>query len=372
MRFCLVSTQAHWGGGEALLFWLAGELSRKGHDVSWIVRSSSEVEQRVAQSGADILHATRKRGVNLSDWRISRRVLRGWRPDVVVLNDTHAVPLVGTAALACGRPRPLRLAYKHTVFPLRSPLKYRLLCDKLVCVSAAARQTVIDGGLAATHTAVVHGGCEPIWPSEDARRDVRRELGLQDHQRLLVCVGSLLECKGHLDLVTAMKKIAAEQPHVVAAIAGEGPQRSALQRKIDQLGLSRQVRLLGYRSDATRWLDGADIVVHPSHAEGLSLVLIQAQMLCKPIVATWVGGTTEVLAADAQQGCTAWIAKPQDPASLQAQITAALHASANPTADWRERLQITAERMRSDFTIQASAEKLVHLAAELLAKRKNR
>lgn len=364
MRFCLVSTQQHWGGGEALLASMGHQWAQAGHSVSCIVRRDSEVERQVLASDATILHATQDRGTNLSDWWAIRRALRNWSPDVVVLNDSHAVPLVGSAVLFCRRPRPLRLAYKHTVFRLHSALKYRLLCDRLVCVSHAAWQVALDGGLPERHAEVIHGGCPSLHSDSSVRDGVRAELGLAPEQRLLVCVGSLLECKGHRELVEAMASLCTTDCNLVAVIAGEGEERSSLEALIATHGLTRQVRLLGYRDDAQRLLDAADLVIHPSHSEGLSLVLIQAQMLGKPIVATAVGGSREVLAAGTPE-CTSWLAQPNDAQSLAARISQALATIAEPGSDFHERLLATTTRMHQQFTVATTAKKWVELVARL-------
>lgn len=364
MRFCLVSTQQHWGGGEALLASMGRQWAQAGHSVSCIVRSDSEVERQLLASQVTILHATQDRGTNLSDWWAIRRVLQNWSPDVVVLNDSHAVPLVGSAVLLGRRPRPLRLAYKHTVFRLHSALKYRLLCDKLVCVSHAAWQVALDGGLPERHAEVIHGGCPLLHSDSSVREAVRTELGLSPAERLLVCVGSLLECKGHRELVEAMASLCNSAGDLVAVIAGEGEERSSLEALIATHGLTQQVRLLGYRRDAQRLLDAADLVVHPSHSEGLSLVLIQSQMLGKPIVATAVGGSREVLAADTAE-CTSWLAQPADAQSLAACISQALATIAEPNSQFHDRLRATTARMQQQFTVATTAKKWVELAARL-------
>lgn len=376
MRFCLVSTQEHWGGGEALLISIGSELTRLGHSVSCIVRHGGEVERRALDAGTRVLHTTKKRGSNLADWLAIRSVLRQWSPDVVVLNDSHAVPLVGSAVWLCRSPRPLRLAIKHTIFRLHSQLKYRLLCDKLICVSQAALQTVLDGGLPRRHAEVIHGGCRPVSPTPNARQEVRTEFNLAPAQFLIVAVGSLLDCKGHRELIEAVKQLTPTHPGLVVLIAGEGEERESLQQQIDDSGLSTRVRLVGYRDDAPRLLDAADLVVHPSHAEGLSLVLIQAQMLGKPIVATAVGGTREVLAADSHE-CSSWIAQPRNPQSLAQCISAAHAALLIPPGDCvapdrahtelNHKLAATAARMREKFTVEASATELAELANRLLS-----
>jgi glycosyltransferase involved in cell wall biosynthesis len=365
MRFCLVSTQEHWGGGEALLVSVGSQLLRLGHSVSCIVRHGGVVERHIAEAGATVLHATQKRGSNLSDWLAIRHALRHWSPDVVILNDSHAVPLIGSAAWFCRTPRPLRLAMKHTIFRLHSPLKYRLLSDKLICVSQAALETVLQGGLPRQHAVVIHGGCQPVTSDPSARSAVRAEFAIAPEQFLITAVGSLLDCKGHRELIAAVEQLSTSHPQIVVLIAGEGSERGNLQQQIAASGLASRVHLLGYRTDAQRLLDAADLVVHPSHAEGLSLVLIQAQMLGKPIVATAVGGTKEVLAVDSPL-CSCWIAQPQDPTSLASSIAAAHSALAQPTAELQHKLANTAERMREKFTVQATTRELVELATHLL------
>ena len=121
---------------------------------------------------------------------------------------------------------------------------------------------------------------------------------------------------------------------------------------------------MGNRHDAKRLLDAADLVVHPSHSEGLSLVLIQSQMLGKPIVATAVGGTREVLAADSPE-CTSWLAQPSDAQSLAASINQALVAVAEPSSEFSEKLLATTARMHQQFTVANTAKKWVELAARL-------
>lgn len=366
MRFCLVSTQHQWGGGEALLASMGRQWLRAGHSLSCVVRRGSEIERQAVACGITILHATQDRGTNLSDWRAIRRVLRNWSPDAIVLNDSHAVPLVGSAALFCRRPRPLRLAYKHTVFRLHSGLKYRLLSDKLVCVSQAALQVALEGGVLQRHAEMIYGGCQPLHADPTARDKVRAELELAPEQRLLVCVGNLLECKGHRELVQAMASLSARRGDLVAVIAGEGEQRPDLEALIAAHGLSRQVRLLGYRHDVQNLLDAADLVVHPSHSEGLSLVLIQAQMLGKPIVATAVGGTREVLAADSPE-CTSWLALPGDAQSLANCISQALAVSASANSEFREQLLATSARTHRQFSVATTARKWIELVARLQA-----
>jgi glycosyltransferase involved in cell wall biosynthesis len=79
-------------------------------------------------------------------------------------------------------------------------------------------------------------------------------------------------------------------------IIGEGKQRANLKSFADQLGISYAILWTGFRKDVPRLFAGMDIFVQPSINEGLSLSLLEAMAAGKPIIATDVGGTSEVVA----------------------------------------------------------------------------
>lgn len=375
MRFCLVSTQEHWGGGEVLLASIARQLEQGGHSTAWIVRRGSEVAEKVKDSGTaaagrEIVVQVSGRGRNIRDWLAVRRTFRGWVPDAVIMNDTHAVPLAGIANWLSGKPfRPIRLAYKHTIFPLRSKLKYRLLTDRVVCVSKAAQEVVIDGGMRSHLTEQIYGGVEVPTLDPNSRSEIRNELKISSQELLVVAIGSLLDCKGHHDLIAALPRVL-ERHRIRLVIAGEGPERERLEKQIWESKLQDCVTLVGYRKDAIRWMQAADVLVHPSHSEGLSLVLIEAQMLCVPIVATAVGGAKEVLAAGTPD-CVSEIAGVRDPSDLARAMIQSLDRVCDPAqqAERREQLERAAHRARRLFDIRHNATALADLVARLQQQR---
>ena len=86
-------------------------------------------------------------------------------------------------------------------------------------------------------------------------------------------------------------------------VAGDGAQRESLQQLIDRYQLNGHFILMGSRSNPYAYMRGCDILVQPSRVEGKSIVLDEAKILCKPIVATnytTVGDTVE-------HGVTGWI-----------------------------------------------------------------
>jgi glycosyltransferase involved in cell wall biosynthesis len=125
-------------------------------------------------------------------------------------------------------------------------------------------------------------------------------------------IGRLSAEKGHADLVDALA-IVARQGHTVSAVlAGDGPERAALTDRIRTLGLADRVHLPGYVEAAERVLEETDLMVLPSHTEGLPNAALEAFAMGVPVLATGVGGTPEVVT----DGETGRLVEPRNPAAL--------------------------------------------------------
>ena len=136
--------------------------------------------------------------------------------------------------------------------------------------------------------------------------------------------GRLREDKGPDLLVRALAQLAAPP---ITYIVGDGPMREALRRLVDQLGLTRQVRLPGWSLDPARYVAGAGVHVVPSREEAWSQSAVTALALGVPVVATAVEGLLITLADG--RGV---LVPPEDPAALAAAITAVLAGEVRPDA----------------------------------------
>lgn len=134
-----------------------------------------------------------------------------------------------------------------------------------------------------------------VTPRKGTGSAVRRELGLQDDQLLLLAVGSLYPVKGHVHLIEALSLIGSNDNRVRVAIAGQGGEESRLRALADDLGVASAVHFLGFRSDVPELLDAADVFVMPSLSEGMPMAMIEAMLASLPIVSTNVGGIPELL-----------------------------------------------------------------------------
>ena len=121
----------------------------------------------------------------------------------------------------------------------------------------------------------------------------------------LVCVGRLAEQKGQLLLLEALARVAAEGIDFEMRLAGDGPLRAALEDRVRVLGLGERVRITGWLSgEAVRQeLLDARVMVLPSFAEGLPVVLMEALALGRPVVSTYIAGIPELV----ENGVNGWL-----------------------------------------------------------------
>jgi glycosyltransferase involved in cell wall biosynthesis len=179
----------------------------------------------------------------------------------------------------------------------------------------------------------------PIRAPEGDRGTTRRALDIPDDASLVLAVGRLHPQKGFDVLVRAATRWPAGR-RVVVAIAGEGPQRAALEALIEELGVD--VRLLGDRADVADLLRAADVVAMPSRWEGWPLAAGEVLAAGRPFVVSAVGGLPELVGdaavyvhADDETALAAAIERFLDDAGLAAEygLRALKRAAQLPTDD---------------------------------------
>lgn len=125
------------------------------------------------------------------------------------------------------------------------------------------------------------------------RSAFRQELGIADQEVCLLSVGELDENKNHKTVIEALKQMDRTGIHYL--ICGQGELKEQLEKQIDAAGLSDTVKLLGYRNDIASIYEAADILVFPSHREGLSAALMEAMAKGLPVVASKIRGNVDLI-----------------------------------------------------------------------------
>ncbi len=246
--------------------------------------------------------------------RALRREIRA--ADVVVAHGSTTLPACAAAGAATGVP----IVYRNIGDPLywgdnlarrlRLQLYYRGVAWVVALWAGSARVLAERFGVQSRRLTVIPNGVPADrFPVIDTtgRRDARRALGLPNGTPTVAYLGALTAEKNVDSAVRAVGGL--EGAHLV--IAGDGPQRAALQALADRV-LPGRAHYLG-AGDPSRALAAADAVVLPSLSEGMPAALIEAGLSGLPAVATAVGGVAEVVI----DGKTGRLVPPRDADALR-------------------------------------------------------
>jgi glycosyltransferase involved in cell wall biosynthesis len=174
---------------------------------------------------------------------------------------------------------------------------------------------------------VVHNGTMlPAQPSL-VHSEVRQEFGVPDHVPMILMPTRLQRGKGVHVFLDAAAQVVRSQPEARFLVLGgalfglEPDYEVDLQRQVERLDLRRAVQLVGFRPDVFRFYQAADIVVQSSiEPEAFGMVLIEAMAWGRPVVASDVGGPTEIVL----DGVTGLLVPPNDPDRLARALVALL------------------------------------------------
>jgi glycosyltransferase involved in cell wall biosynthesis len=162
-------------------------------------------------------------------------------------------------------------------------------CRTIVTVSEHERRAGVAMGIGRPEQyRVVHNGVDPERLARAPAPQAMRVL----------FVGRLAPPKRPDLVVHAMARLTRRFPGAVLQVAGDGPDRVALERTIGELGLRRRVELLGKRDDVPALLARATCMVLASDYEACPLSVLEAKAAAVPVIATAVGGIPEIVEHD--------------------------------------------------------------------------
>lgn len=275
-------------------------------------------------AGVKVIGLGRKSRVDPRPWRRLVTELRHERVDVL---HTHMFgsnlwgALLGTLART-----PVIVAHEHTWSFEGAPL--RRFADReviaraagaMIAVSREDRRRMIEiERIPADRVRYIPNGAPPAVPPDGS--DVRAELGIPAAAPVIGSVGALRAQKAYPVLLEAVALLVGRQPDLHVLIAGGGEERSLLEERIAALGLQRNVRLLGRRTDVPAVLRAVDVAVMSSDYEGMPLSILEYMAAGLPVVATRVGGVPDLV----EHEVTGLLVEPRDPDGIAAAVATLL------------------------------------------------
>jgi glycosyltransferase involved in cell wall biosynthesis len=260
------------------------------------------------------------------------RTMAEYRPAIVHTHTAKAGVLGRIAARLARVPVVVHTYHGHVLHGYFNPAKTRLfgaieaalgrVTDAVIAVSEAVKADLVRLGVApASKIRVVPLGLdlEPLT-AELPRGVLRAEGDVPAAAPLIGIVGRLVPIKDVGTFLQAAARIRAARADVRFAVVGDGEERSHLEDLARGLGLGGAVHFYGWRRDLAAVYGDLDVVVNCSLNEGTPVALIEALAAGRPVVATRVGGTPDVLG----EGSRGTLVAPSDADSLARAILDAI------------------------------------------------
>jgi glycosyltransferase involved in cell wall biosynthesis len=359
------------GGSERHLLALLPALRGRGIEVGMVVVATGDsmrfvqplretgIEPRILPAHGDL------------DLRLTpklRTEIRAFGATLVHTHLVHADVYGQPAARLSGVPG---VSTFHNMSPLLSRRPYRTaavaagrLARRSIAISEAVRRAVESLAIPRRGTVrVIPYGIDVegrrLTPA--ARAAARARLGLREDDVAVTVAARLIRGKGHDVLIDAIGAALPQAPSLTLLIAGDGPERSALERLTRSLPQDR-ARFLGFVEDTRELIGASDVVAFPtlpSLGEGFGLTALEAMAAGVPVVASDTGALPEVV-DDGRTGIVV-------PAGSSFALAATLTRLARNPAE-RERLGAAGlDRARADFSLAAMADRTIAVYEEALA-----
>ena len=289
------------------------------------------------------------------------RILVSHKIDVLHINDLWWAP-IGLAASRLARiPCVTHVRADYTPRHIRH---YRLQGSQMcIPVSKAVGRSLEGAGVDPFRIRLVYSGIDLSQITENYDiASIQARYGIAPSRIVIGAVGNLLAVKGYESLIRAIAHIRTAIPSILCLIVGDGdrPYASTLHALVRELEVSDHIVFTGFCDDVYPLLSMMDVFVLASISEGFGIVLLEAMALCRPVVATSVGGIPEIVI----HGQTGLLVKANDSLGLARTISHLLTNRSQAVAMGKR----GRERVETYFSIRSEIAKLESLYAELLGK----
>ncbi len=328
LRVLLLDTGNEWGGGTNSMIELVKRLDSQRFQVTACfyrnyAKADSTLERELAAIGVPLrLMPTRRQPL----WaKVAKELLRGllaWHPswrrravfaverawriapraralasllseggyDVLYMNNQPASNLEGyLAAAATGVPVIQHCRIEPRLNAFERDIVNRM-ARRIICVSQGVADALMAQGVRQDLCTVVYNaidGQQALPPAVDLP-------GRVPGTPVIGSIGSLIKRKSLDQLLRAVASVE-RAPAPLLLIVGEGPELGALQNLARQLGIEGRVIFAGFQKQPLPWLAAMDIFALPSAQEGLPRVILEAMLLGKPVVASDIVGSRELV-----------------------------------------------------------------------------
>lgn len=362
MRILYVTESMGWSGGAQQLLWMAGELSRRGHDLVLVCQPGSDISVRAQQAGLSVKLLRMRQDYDLIAVAGLCRLIREHQTQVLHAQHStaHAIALMAAALSRV----PVFAVTRRVVFPLKSHLFSRLkyLVSRIngyVAISEAVKTELTRAGVRPERVNVIPSVIAGVAALPQERVAVRRELGIPEDAPVVMQVANYADFKGQDVLARAAALVLKECPQTHFVFVGRDTER--LSPLVESMGIAASVQWTGFRKDIPRLLSASDIFAFPSLQEAAGTALREAMAVGLPCVGSRTGGIAETL----QDGKTGLLAEPGNPESFARAIIRLVKAPGEA-----KRIAAAGKTfVETEYSLPKAAERMESFYQALLASR---
>jgi glycosyltransferase involved in cell wall biosynthesis len=363
MRVLFVTDQLVIGGAERQLIEMCRLFNRDGFELYvFTTVSGGHLQDQFEELGV-VVHANDHKfkpgvvtAVRLAKFIVDRRI------DIVHSWLWYSTAICYLATRLTRRARwiatvhgvPLGFGKRHEYV---ERLAYRAV-DRITTISQYNYHLLVDAHQVSAKATVIYNGIDSTIGLPEGKRGVSPR---ERRGAVIGCIANFGKEKGHGFLVEAIALITDEVPDLKLLLVGDGPLRPQIEKAIADQGLEDHILLLGQRDDVPEILAGLDFTVLSSLSEGMPVSIMEAMVAHLPVVATDVGGISEIVV----DGETGLLVEPENPRQLAA---AMMRLLVNPQRR-AEMGEMAYRRVAEVFAIGRTVESYEKLYAELYRKR---
>ncbi len=347
-----------WGGQENRTLLESKGMKNLGVRVIILCQPDSFLSRRAVAEDIEVRICTMKKSYDIRAIQYILKLIKDENINVINTHSGKDSLLAGIAGRLSTR-KPVIVRTRHLALPITSKTTYSVLPHKVVTVSEYVRQYLISEGISPDKVVAIPTGIDTSrFDPEKVDGELKQELGLKPEIPLVGTIAILRKKKGHYILLEAIPLILKKIPDAAFVFAGSGPQKENIVTKIEQLGLSHKVFMLGLRKDIPDILKSIDIFVLPTLQEALGTSFIEAMAMEKPVIGTNVGGVGEVI----KDGINGYLVEPNNPHALAEAIIMALQDKEKLSVMGKEGRKI----VEQNYTAEKMCKKMYDLYSSLL------
>jgi glycosyltransferase involved in cell wall biosynthesis len=240
------------------------------------------------------------------------QLIRRQRPHILHTHTAKAGAVGRVAALLAGDDRPpivVHTFHGHVLRGYFDPVRTSVFrglerglaarTTRLVAVSPEVRDDLVALGVApAEKFSVIRLGIDlehRIADSDDDGSSLRRLFGVSPDEFVVGWVGRMTAIKRVPDILLAFRRLRDRGVNARLCLVGDGPDREEVEQRAHDLGVARNTLFVGYQRDVAAYYSFFDAFVLASANEGTPVVAIESLAAARPVVATRVGGTSDVV-----------------------------------------------------------------------------